>query len=103
MTKTMWTAPLSNDQGIVTGFQIRNGLFGRFRAARLAAKVPGAQITRGPRGLHEDRDAFCAFAIEGVPFLIIEPFNDNSHLWVVAEEPDPAHEPLIARLRATFR
>jgi hypothetical protein len=47
-------------------------------------------------------DHFCAFSVDGVLFLIIEPFGDNDCYWIVAEEPDPGSRPLIERVREAF-
>jgi hypothetical protein len=93
---------LHNDSGVLTGFQVSNALLGRRRACELASAVPGALVVRAPRVFRSGGDDFCAFEVDGVPFLIIEPFGDNSRYWVVAAEPNPGAAALIARVRAVF-
>ena len=94
---------MRNDAGIVTGFEIPMALLsGRHRACRIVARVAGARVVRKPRPFRLGPSDFCAFTVDGVPFLIIEPFGDNDCYWVVAKEPDPAAAPLIDRVRRTF-
>ncbi len=98
---------MHNDAGILTGFEVSNLLLTRGRASRLAQQVPGAIVSRWPRlfpfrYFGEPDDDFCAFSVDGVPFLIIEPFGDNDCYWIVAEEPDPSARPLIERARRVF-
>jgi hypothetical protein len=85
----MKTREMHNDAGTLTGFEVRNVLLTRRRACRIA-------------GFGWGDDEFCAFAVDGVPFLIIEPFGDNDRYWIVAEEPDPSARPLIERVRQVF-
>jgi hypothetical protein len=93
---------MHNDAGVVTGFEVWNVGLSRRRACRVAATVPGARVTRAPRLFRSGSDGFCAFEVDGVSFLIIEPFGDNSRYWIVSEKPDPAARPLIERVRSTF-
>src|SRR5688572_11640648 len=101
------TRHIHNDAGILTGFEVGNGLLTRRRACRLARRVRGAIVSRRPRlfpfrYFGEPDDDFCAFSVDGVSFLIIEPFGDNDCYWIVAEDPDPAAQPLIERVRRVF-
>jgi hypothetical protein len=91
---------MHNDAGLYTGFSVSNLLLSRRRACRIAANVPGARVLRTPRLFGPDD--FCAFEVDGVPFLIIEPFGDNDQFWVVAEEPSDSAHVLIDRVRETF-
>ena len=98
----MKTWDLHNDAGTLTGFEVENHWLSRRRASRIAQTIPGSTVLRWPRRFSWNEDAFCAFSIDGVPFLIIEPFGDNSRYWVVAENPDPVARPLIERGREVF-
>jgi hypothetical protein len=98
----MKTREMHNDAGTLTGFEVRNVLLTRRRACRIAGSVPGVTVTRWPPRFGWGDDEFCAFAVDGVPFLIIEPFGDNDSYWIVAEEPDPSARPLIERVRQVF-
>lgn len=92
-----------NEAGTLTGFEVSNRLLSHRRACRIAASVQGATVERWPRRLSWlDEEDFCAFSVDGVPFLIIEPFGDNDCYWVVAANPDPAARPLIERVRQSF-
>ena len=100
----MKTREMFNDDGTLTGFEIPNRLLSRRRAFRIARRIPGASVERQPRWFSwlKDGDDFCEFSVDGVRFLIIEPFGDNDRYWVVAENPDPAARPLIERVRRAF-
>ena len=102
----MKTRHMHNDAGILTGFEVSNLLLTRTRACRLAQQVPGAIVSRRPRPFpfryFGQPDDFCAFSVDGVSFLIIEPFGDNDCYWIVAEDPDPSAQPLIERVRRVF-
>jgi hypothetical protein len=74
----------------------------RRRACRIAQTVPGSVVSRWPRRFAWSDDDFCAFSVDGVPFLVIEPFGDNDCYWIVAEEPNPRWRPLIERVREVF-
>jgi hypothetical protein len=83
----MRTTDLHNDAGMLTGFEIAN--IGRRRACRIAAKVPRARIHRAPRLFRSSADDFCAFEVDKVRFLIIEPFGDNSRYWTLLKSRKP--------------
>jgi hypothetical protein len=92
-----------NEAGTLTGFEVNNGLLSRRRACRIAASVHGATVDRWPRRFSWLREGeFCNFSVDGVPFLITEPFGDNDCYWIVAAEPDPAARTLIERVRQSF-
>ncbi len=78
---------IHNEAGVLTGFAVSNTLLGRWRACRIARRVPGAIVGRWPRRFARSDDDFCAFTVDGLPFLIIEPFGDNDCYWIVAERP----------------
>jgi hypothetical protein len=100
----MTTREMYNDTGTLTGFEVNNGLLSRRRACRIAGSVHGATIDRWPGRFSwlTGEDEFCAFSVDGVPFLIIEPFGDNDCYWIVAADPDPAARLLIERVRQSF-
>jgi hypothetical protein len=98
----MKTWDIHNDAGTLTGFEVRNVLLTRRRACRIAGSVRGVTVTRWPRRFRWSDDEFCAFSVDGVPFVIFEPFGDNDVYWIVAEEPDPSARPLIERVREVF-
>jgi hypothetical protein len=98
----METREMHDDVGTLTGFEVSNLSLSRRRACRIARSVPGSVVSRWPRWFAWSDDDFCAFSVDGVPFLIIEPFGDNDCYWIVAEEPDPGCRPLIERVRKVF-
>ena len=102
-TDTMKTRDLCTDAGTLTGFEVSNGLLSRRRACRIAGGIQGAVVDRCPRRFSWLReDDFCLFSVDGVPFLIREPFGDNDCYWIVAVNPDSASRPLIERIRRSF-
>lgn len=102
----MKTRHIHDDAGMLTGFEVSNLLLTRRRACRLAERVAGAMVSRRPRPFpfryFGEPDDFCAFSVDGVSFLMIEPFGDNDRYWIVAEHPDPTVQPLIERIRHVF-
>lgn len=98
----MKTRDMRNDAGILTGFEVSNWLLSRRRAGRIAQGVSGSVVSRWPRRFAWSADTFCAFSVDGVGFLIIEPFGDNNCYWIVAQEPTPGMQPLIERVRSAF-
>jgi hypothetical protein len=93
---------MHNDAGTYTGFEVSNRLLSRRRACRIAGDVPGSHVQRWPRRFAWSDPDFCEFALNGVQFLIIEPFDDNDCYWVVAKEPAPDARAEIERVRAAF-
>jgi hypothetical protein len=62
---------------------------GRHGACRIARRIPGARVVRSQRRFaSSNRDGFCEFELDGVTFIIEEPFGDNSRYWI---GPNPAH------------
>ena len=99
----MQTRDMYNDAGTLTGFEVNNGLLSRRRACRIAGSVPGAIVHRWPRRFSwPKQEDFCAFSVDGVSFLIIEPFGDNDCYWIVAANPDSAARHLIERVQRSF-
>lgn len=91
---------LKDAEGRVYALEIRNLFVGRWRACRVARDIPGATVIRWPRRWALDDDAFCRFTLDGVTFVIVEPFGDNSRYWVGAE---PSRwVPQFAQVRDAF-
>jgi hypothetical protein len=91
---------LQDHDGQTVGLEVSSTL-GRRRAARVAGGIPGVRILRWPRrwALTEPDD-FCVFDLEGVRFVISEPFGDNSRFWIGPQPVSPV--PQLARVRAAF-
>lgn len=92
---------IKDSDGRVVAFQVENLGLWRRSACKLAARIPGCRIAKGPRFLSWFReDEFCQFKIGEVTFAIAEPFGDNSLYWV---GPQPLRwVPEIALVRQAF-
>jgi len=77
----MKTYDLTDDEGRVFGFEVSNAFFPRSTACRVAQRIPGAKLIRGPR-IFPSEDEFCEFELEGVTFVLWEPWGDNSRYWI---------------------
>jgi len=103
VSRQMRTRDLTNHEGILTGFIVRNTLLPRRTVSRIVDAIPGAKLLRlQKRFARSGRDDFCEFVVDGKTFLVIEPFGDNDQFWVVAEP--PAKEcPQLAKVRDAFQ
>jgi hypothetical protein len=77
----MKTYDLTDDEGRVFGFEVSNAFFPRSTACRVVQRIPGAKLIRGPR-IFPSEDEFCEFELEGVTFVLWEPWGDNSRYWI---------------------
>lgn len=75
---------LKNDEGQFRCFTVDNTQVSRTGMAKVAAQIPGAQITKRPRFF--DDVIFCEFSLNGHRFIIEEAYGDNSTYDVVAPE-----------------
>jgi hypothetical protein len=91
---------LIDESGHAYAFEVGNIALSRRDACELASTVAGVQITRRPRRWGLDDDEFCEFAINGVTFVIWEPFGDNSRFWVGPQPLRPVPE--LAAVRDVF-
>jgi len=90
---------LTDTEGRVYAFEVSNVFLPRSIACRVAQRIPGAKLIRGPR-IFPSEDDFCEFEIEGVTFVLREPWGDNSRYWI-----GPKSEgwvPEITRVRDEF-
>jgi len=80
---------LTDDQGRIFAFEIDNASMSRRMTCRIAQSVPGANITRtsGLFSWFTGPDDFCEFELDGVTFVVWEPFGDNSRFWVGTKPP----------------
>ena len=93
---------LRNDAGRLVGFEINSTLVGRWRACR-AAQDLGAHVLRWPKRWALDDDQFCEFELDGVRFVVEEPFGDNSRFAVLATDPNAqGAETVVTRVRDSF-
>jgi hypothetical protein len=72
------TFPLKRGDGKVFAFEINASGLWTGSLARLLRRIPGVSNVR--RAF--DGDSRLAFNVHGEPFIIIEPFGDNSRYWV---------------------
>ncbi len=74
---------IKDEHGRVFAFEVDNYDLGRHGACRIVARIPGSRVARKQRRFALfGRDDFCEFELEGVSFIVEEPFGDNSRYWV---------------------
>ena len=90
---------IRDEQSRIFAFEVPN--FGRHRACKLVSTIPGAEVIKKQKPFQcRSEEAFCVFRLEGITFVVQEPFNDNSQYWV---GPDPpAWCPQIEQVRQAF-
>src|SRR5437867_10158615 len=90
---------IKDEHGRIFAFEVPN--FGRHRAARLVARIPGAAVLRAQRHFQFfSTDEFCEFQLEGQRFVVMEPWGDSSRYWIGPKP--PRSTPLIERVRSEF-
>jgi hypothetical protein len=95
----MKTYDLTYDDGHVFGFEVSNTFLPRSTACRVAQRIPGAKLIRDPR-IFPREDVFCEFELEGVTFMLWEPWGDNSRYWISPKTGEPV--PQTDRVREEF-
>ena len=93
---------LQDQEGRVFAFEVKNFLLARSTACNIASKIPGVQILKRPRFLSwfRDEDEFCEFELDGIRFVVWEPFGDNDVYWIGPKP--PRWVPQIATVREAF-
>jgi hypothetical protein len=56
------------------------------KVSRFFAKCPGVKFTRLRRMFERGNDLHAEFTFEGIPFVVWEPFGDNSRFWIGPDE-----------------
>lgn len=74
---------LDSETGDLLAFEVRNLLVTRWGLARIVRGIPGATIVRvGPNDWFPDDGERFAFDLDDVTLVVMEPFADNSRLWI---------------------
>lgn len=104
----MQTYLVRSDEGSqVPIFQIGSVYVSRRAMVELLKSVVGVTNVRLGKSVREPSDILIRFDFQGVPFMIWEPFGDNSRYWIgpadmVDGEPDVPLAPDIAPLVEAF-
>jgi hypothetical protein len=83
---------LKNKEGVVCAFEVSNILLRRRAACRIVRSIPGVKLVRRTRN-----DQFCQFELDGVTFVLWEPWGDSSRYWVGPEPPRPVDQLALVR------
>lgn len=90
---------LIDAEGRIFAFEVSNSFLSRSTACRVARDIPGAKLIRAPR-IFPGEDEFCEFELEGITFVLWEPWGDNSRYWI---GPRPERwVPQLAAVRYAF-
>jgi hypothetical protein len=95
----MVTYDLKDADGRIFAFEISNVLIGRRGTQRVIEKIAGVRLIRRDR-LFSGNDQFCEFELDGVRFVVWEPWGDNSRYWIGPVTPGAT--PQILRVREAF-
>jgi hypothetical protein len=94
---------MHNDDGVLTGFAVNNLFLRRRGVGRIIRSLTDARIIREqPPYRVGGRDDFLEFVLDGITFLVIEPFGDNSEYWIVSE-PTTGDSEQLRKAREAFR
>ena len=92
---------IKDAEGRVFAFEITNSFRRRRGLCNLVARIPGCRLVKRPCLLSWFREAeFCEFDIDGIRFVVEEPFGDNSRWWIGPRP--PRWVPQIATVRQAF-
>jgi hypothetical protein len=89
---------IPDQAGQVFAFEVKNWYLTRSTACKIASKISGARVIKRPKFLSDFREEeFCAFELDGVTFVMWEPFGDSNVYWIGPAEPRPVPELEIVR------
>ena len=92
---------IKDPDGRVFAFEVENSRLGRRAVCKVLARIPGCRIVRRPKFLSWLRESeFCQFEVEGITFVVEEPFGDNSRYWIGPRPPRWVSQ--IAAVRQAF-
>jgi len=92
---------IRDEDGRAFAFEVENTFLGRHGACRVVQRLPRARVVRSQgRFAWSNRDDFCEFVLDGVTFVVEEPFGDNSRYWIGPMP--PRYVPQIATVRDAF-
>ncbi len=108
----MKTYPLTKkDESRPFAFEVENTFLGPAAAARLLAEIDGVSDVRPRKMFSKSSDVHVEFKFRGQPYIVWEPFGDNSRYWIgpkdeasdageigVIEAAFKRHRPLIYRV-----
>jgi hypothetical protein len=107
----MQTYPISDKEGVRASiFQVENAYIGPATIAKLLAQVEGVSDVGCRKMFAKSSDVHIEFQYLGRPYIVWEPFGDNSRYWIgpadmVAGAPDVSkleHPGDIANLEEAF-
>ena len=79
----MRTYPVFNKDGVRSPvFQIENVYAGTATVARLLASVEGVTDVKQRQMFSKSRDILVEFKYLGRPYIVLEPWGDNSRYWI---------------------
>ena len=89
---------ITDDEGRIFAFEVDNTPLGRQGAWRVVRAIAGARVIRRPRRFWLfDPDEFCEFELDGVRFVVEEPWGDNSRYWIGPTPPRWVPQTAIVR------
>lgn len=86
----MNTFPVKETDQRLVAFEIENVYITINNIIKLLGTVPGVENIRRRSHFSSSSDVHVNFEFDGVPFIVLEPFGDNSRYWIGPEDPDTA-------------
>lgn len=78
----MQTYPITDDSGTTYALEIENAYIRPRRLAEILRRLDGVSSVCVRRPFTGSDDVRATFQYRGRPFIILEPFGDNSRYWV---------------------
>lgn len=86
----MDTYPVKESQHGLIAFEIENAYVSPRQIGQLLATVTGIENVRVRRIFSRESDVHLRFEYQGVPFVVWEPYGDNSRYWIGPDDVDGA-------------
>ena len=98
----METFPIfDKDKGFPFAFEIENAFISAVWACKVLSKIPSVTVVRA-NGFPMFEEIRAEFLFREKPYVISEPFGDNSRYWIGPKDPSLVHDD-VTDLEQAFR
>lgn len=100
----MDTYPVKNDDGRISAFEVESSYISIGRIKKLLSEVSHVSNLLSRRPFSGNSEFRLGFTYAGVPFVVLEPFGDNSRYWIGPEnDSNPSDLEQVANLELIFK
>lgn len=96
----MRTYPIVDDAGLMFALEVENAYVGPGALAQVIGAVSGVSAVQPRKPFSGSADTRVTFQYQGMPFVVMEPFGDNSRYWIGPESPEAGKVDVSALDRA---